>query len=520
MYKKLLAVAIAGSVMAGCAATTNSVDVGSTADLINTETMLKEYDKPVIAASSIPVGDAVALKAQLLNLKDGQTLVLPAGKYADLGRFDLKTNNITIKAEKAGTAWFTGSIQMNLTGDNITLDGVVFSEGGPAERMGGITFRGSNNVLTNSTFFYFNDSYEYQPDQRRSEYPKTLWISMYGKNNQLISNTFEGKHKRGTLIGIQKAKGDTTTDRHVIQGNLFYNQKHNQYNEFDIANARRYNSNSWEAIRVGDSKSSIYPSETTIEGNLFLQCDGETELVSLKSAGNTIKGNTIVDSASMISVRHGIDNTVEDNVILGNGKRFSGGIRLYDAGHVIRNNYVERVMGTGNVRGGIAINTGITDVANGETLSQDTYGKELNKQATPYKVTVENNTVINSRQNILYSDKRHRVSLYDNSQVTTVFAGTDMTFRNNISYAKMARTLALKGSDSTAPLVNPTYDNELFVGQVAGLDLPWEGIVYRDPRFERADNGLLEATNFNGGARGLKVLSMNETGASYQITKD
>ncbi|MFA0698501.1 chondroitinase-B domain-containing protein, partial [Vibrio sp. 10N.222.49.C9] len=99
----------------------------------------------------------------------------------------------------------------------------------------------------------------------------------------------------GTLIGIQKAKGDTTTDRHVIQGNLFYNQKHNQYNEFDIANARRYNSNSWEAIRVGDSKSSIYPSETTIEGNLFLQCDGETELVSLKSAGNTIKGNTIVD---------------------------------------------------------------------------------------------------------------------------------------------------------------------------------------------------------------------------------
>ncbi|GAL20430.1 hypothetical protein JCM19235_3432 [Vibrio maritimus] len=43
--------------------------------------------------------------------------------------------------------------------------------------------------------------------------------------------------------------------------------------------------------------------------------------------------------------------------------------------------------------------------------------------------------------------------------------------------------------------------------------------MYRDPKFAPAENGLLEATNFEGGARNLTVLTMNDTGASYRITK-
>ncbi|MDR9830402.1 polysaccharide lyase 6 family protein [Vibrio sp. FNV 38] len=521
MKKSFLAAVMSTLVVGGCASNSiESVEPQAIQDRgLDTETYLANWDKPTISSDSIPSGDAVSLKQQILNLKDGDEFVIPAGKYADMGQFEIKANNITIRAEEAGQAWFTGSLQIILSGNNITLDGVVFTEGGPAERMGGLIFRGDNNKLVNSTFYYFIHGFEYQPDERRSEYPKVLWIAMYGKNNQLIDNTFEGKQKRGTLIGVQKAKGDETADNHLIKGNLFYNQKHNQFNEFDNADAVRYNSNSWEAVRLGDSTSSIYPSETTIEGNLFLQMDGETELVSLKSAGNTVRANTIIDSSSMISLRHGINNTVEDNVILGNSKARSGGIRLYDAGHTIRNNYIERVMGTGDVRGGIAINTGITNVLEGEKLNNDIKGKELNKQATPYQVNVENNTIIDSRQNILYSDKRHRVSLYDNSQVTTVFAGTDITFKNNISYAKAARALALKGNDSVAALVNPTYENDLYVGPIAGTELPWEGIVYRDPAFVMAENGLLEASNFDGGARDLTVLTMNDTGASYRISE-
>jgi poly(beta-D-mannuronate) lyase len=519
MKKTLLAGAIALSLLGGCVSTDTSNEVPNN-PVVNTAA-LETNSKPLVSSNTLTTADAQILKTQLLNLKDGDTLDIAPGKFANLGKIDITANNVTIKATEPGKTWLTGAVQINLRGNNIILDGVVFTEGGPAERMGGIVFRGNDNLVTNTTFYFFNDGYEYEPMGDRDEYPKYLWVSLYGKNNQLINNTFEGKHKRGTLIGVQKAKGDKTPDNHVIKGNLFFNQKSNQHYEFDFKAAERYNSNSWEAIRVGDSKSSIYPSKTLVEGNLFLQCDGETELITFKSGENVLRGNTIVDSASMISLRHGKNNTVENNVIIGNAKRYTGGIRFYDEGHVIRNNYIERVMGTGNVRGGIAVNTGITDVKNGEKLGGGVKGKGLNKQATPYKVLVENNSIIDSRQNILYSSKVHSVSQYDNSKVSTVYAGTDITFRNNLSFAELKKTLAVKGDDGNAPLVNPTYENELYYGEVAETTLPTTPGIITDvkPELVRGENGLLEATNYSGGARGLTVLTVNDTGATYRIQK-
>ncbi|MGL6314031.1 polysaccharide lyase 6 family protein [Vibrio sp. WXL103] len=518
MKKSILAAVISTVAFTGFAQAENINPAQIQDRGLDTATYLADWDKPVIASEDIPAGDAADLKKNLLALKDGQELVIPPGKYADMGRFELNANDVHIRAEQPGTVWFTGSVQVRLEGNGITLDGIVFTEGGPAERMGGVIFRGDNNKLVNSTFHYFIHGFDYQPDDRRSEYPRYLWIALYGKNNQLIDNTFEGKHKRGTLIGIQKARGDETPDNHVIKGNLFYNQQHNQFNEFAIEEAIRYNSNSWEAIRVGDSRSSVFPSETTIEGNLFLQMDGETELVSIKSGGNTVRGNTIIDSASMISLRHGVNNTVEDNVILGNDKDRSGGIRLYDEGHVIRNNYIERVMGTGDVRGGIAINTGITDVLMGEKLDNDVKGKELSKQATPFNVKIEGNSIIDSRQNFLFSDKMHRVSLFDNSRIETIFAGTNISFSDNLSYANAPRTKALIANDEVAPLVNPSFSNNIFAGAVSGTELPKDGITEIKPSFKLAENGLLEPNNFDGGARNLTVLGMNDTGASYRIS--
>ncbi|MFA0698512.1 alginate lyase, partial [Vibrio sp. 10N.222.49.C9] len=87
-----------------------------------------------------------------------------------------------------------------LNGDGITLDGLVFTEGGPNERFGGVRMMGDRITLKNSTFYYFNDDYPYEPDERRSEYPKYLWVSLWGKDGQVINNRFEGKQKRGTLI--------------------------------------------------------------------------------------------------------------------------------------------------------------------------------------------------------------------------------------------------------------------------------------------------------------------------------
>ena len=40
----------------------------------------------------------------------------------------------------------------------------------------------------------------------------------------------------------------------------------------------------------------------------------------------------------MVALRHGKRNLVENNIFVGNGKRNTGGVRVVDSDHVIRNN--------------------------------------------------------------------------------------------------------------------------------------------------------------------------------------
>ncbi|CAH1585650.1 Poly(Beta-D-mannuronate) lyase [Vibrio owensii] len=443
-----------------------------TRDYLLATDRLNTVDGSALEAQS---ADAMqALKQQMENAEDGTTITIPAGKYADLDIVTVKANDITIKAEQPGSVWLTGLAQLRLEGNNITVDGLVFTEGGPAERFGGVRMMGNNNTLQNSTFYYFNHAYEYQPDERRSEYPKYLWVSLWGKDGKVINNRFEGKQKRGTLIGVQK---DDTPDNHLIANNIFLDQKPNQFNEFDIKEAIRYNGNSWEAIRIGDSKSSQWASNSKFTNNLMIDMDGERELISIKSGCNEISGNTIFKSASLISLRHGKANVVKDNVILGNEKLLTGGMRIYDEDQVIENNYITgtrgrdgKIEGNADLRGGIVINTGIIDVANGEKLDQEVKGKELNKQWTPKNITIRNNTLVDTEWGIVYGNQTHRVSLFNNSEVKNIFAGVDVHFDSNVVDNHQQEQFVSVRATEELPLVNPTYNNEVYVGTVTNAE--------------------------------------------------
>ncbi|CAM4462806.1 polysaccharide lyase 6 family protein [Vibrio agarivorans] len=414
--------------------------------------------------------EVAALKAQIENAKDGATITIPAGKFPHLDVVTVTANNITIKAEQAGSAWLTGLVQLVLEGNDITVDGLVFTEGGPAERFGAIRMMGDRNTLQNSTFYYFNHDYEYEPDERRSEYPKYLWLSLWGKEGKVINNQFEGKQKRGTLIGVQK---NETPDNHYIAHNIFLDQQQNQFNELDIKEAIRYNGNSWEAIRIGDSKASQWPSNSQFVDNLMINMDGERELISIKSGGNVIGGNTIFESAALISLRHGKANVVDSNVIIGNEKRLTGGIRIYDEDHVIKNNYISGtrgrdglIEGNADLRGGVVINTGIIDVENNEVLDQSVKGKELNKQWTPKNITINNNTLVDTEWGFVYGNQTHRVSLFNNDVVETIYTGVNIDFNSNVIDNSQHSEFVSVRAVADHPLVNASYSNEFYAGTV------------------------------------------------------
>lgn len=491
---------------------------------LTAEQLVEAASREVVNTTKVDVASDTAveaLKQQLENAKPGEVISIAPGRYANLGVVELTADDITVKADQPGTVLLTGLVQLVVKGDDITLDSLVFTEGGPAERFGGVRLEGMRNTLQNSTFYYFNDDYEYEPDERRSEYPRYLWVSLWGKDGKVINNRFEGKHKRGTLIGIQK-NIDDKADNHLIEGNIFYSQKKNRYNELAIEEAVRYNGNSWEAIRIGDSKSSQWPSRTQFVNNLLVDSDGERELISVKSGENRIAGNTIFESASMISLRHGKANLVENNVIIGNSKQDTGGIRIYDEDHVVRNNYLVGLRGSGgqiagnaDVRGGVVINTGIIDVKNNEQLDQEVKGKELNKQWTPKNVTVENNTMVDVEFGMVHGNQGHRVSLFDNSQVEAIFTGNNITFSSNVVF-NLDETLQALRADPATPLTGPTYSDELYFGQVHGIDGVPAGVSQQKPTYTKVGDFYQFA---EGGAdvSKLHVLTADEIGPSYRL---
>ncbi|WP_394149973.1 polysaccharide lyase 6 family protein [Vibrio maritimus] len=535
MKKKAIALSLtaifSSAVLVGCGANSNT-DAQSQAASVAAETVaFNEVTRDYLLSSDrlvkvdgaelteVSAEQVEALKAQIENAKDGETITIADGKYSNLGHMLVKANGVTIKPETEGKVWLTGLVQFELTGNDITLDSLVFTEGGPAERFGGVRMMGNGNTLQNSTFYYFNHDYAYEPDERRSEYPKYLWVSLWGKDGKVINNRFEGKQKRGTLIGVQK---DETPDNHLIANNIFVDQKQNQFNELAIKEAVRYNGNSWEAIRIGDSKASQWDSSSKFINNLLVDMDGERELISIKSGDNEISGNTIFESAALISLRHGKGNKVESNIILGNEKLLTGGIRIYDEDHVIRNNYIANtrgrdglIEGNADLRGAVVINTGIIDVKNGEQLDQSVKGKELNKQWTPKNIDIENNTFVDTEWGMVYGNQTHRVSLFNNDEVENIFAGVDINFKNNVvDNSKNPEFVSVRATEDF-PLVNATYENEFYTQTLVGED-QLSSYSLQLPEMT-VTNGFNQYQGAGADTEKLELVTADTAGPSYEL---
>ncbi|MGL4863024.1 polysaccharide lyase 6 family protein [Cetobacterium sp.] len=472
---------------------------------------VENLSKKEINIKNILKKDSKVLLENLNNITENEVLEIEDGEYSDLGIINILKDGITIRARNPGKVIFSGIIQLNFLGNNNTFEGVIFTNGGPAQNEGAIVLKGNNNVVKNNTFYKFN-KHKYEANEK-GEFNSTRWMTVGGKNNIVSDNRFEGKYKRGTLLVVNNSP---EYDNHILVRNIFKDHTPNLEGEFKDEKMIRINSNGWEALRIGDSKTSLLPSGTALIYNIFDNMDGETELVSVKACDTTLFGNTVIESASMISLRHGNNSVIENNVILGNGKNMTGGIRFYGEDHIIRNNYIENVTGVGNTRAGIAFNTGVNNVAENEKLDNKIKGKELNKQWTPKNILLENNTVINSNQNIMYSDKVHKVSLFDDSKVEVIYPALNMTLKNNLSYANKDGKKALVGAGEERNPINTKYINNIFYGPIEKVNNAPELLTEVEVSLENK-NGILEFSKENIGAKNLKVLKESIIGPSYII---
>lgn len=271
-----------------------------------------------------------AMKA-LKSAKPGDTIIVAKGTYKDVEiTFVAKgdaSKPIVIKAQTPGGVIISGTSALRLAGTGIEVNGFYFTDG-YAPKGAVIEYRSGSEVANNCRIT--NCAIDnYNPPNRENE---NSWILLYGRNNRFDHNNVQGKLNNGVTFAVILDEERNLNNHHSIDHNYFGERPN-------------LGSNGGETIRVGTSQSSKWSSRTVIEDNLFEHCDGEVEVISIKSCDNIIRRNTFFESAGVLALRHGDRNLVEDNIFIGNNKPNTGGIRVINEGHIIRNNYLQGLAG-------------------------------------------------------------------------------------------------------------------------------------------------------------------------------
>jgi poly(beta-D-mannuronate) lyase len=282
------------------------------------------------------------IKSELLP---GDTLILANGTWdnADLviTNKGTKQSPIVFIAETMGKVIFTGNSKINIGGDYVEVNGFVFKHGYVLDG-GVIEFRESEEKLANYCRVTNCVIDDYNKPDRLTE---DNWVRLYGRHNRFDHNYIVDKKNLGTTLVV------------------ILNDKRNQENENRIdhnyfGKRPRLGSNGGETIRIGTSTFSRTSSKTIVEDNYFEHCNGEVEIISVKSLDNIVRRNTFFECEGTLTLRHGDNTTIDGNFFIGNNKPNTGGVRVINAHHKIYNNFFYELAGDG-FRSALAILNGV-----------------------------------------------------------------------------------------------------------------------------------------------------------------
>ena len=282
-------------------------------------------------AATFNVSSADDIETALETAGPGDTLIMTDGVWTDqeirFAGIGTAGNPITLRPQTPGGVVLNGLSMLLISGDHLVVDGLHFKDGTIENSDHVVQFRGPLGEATNSRFT--NSVIEsYNPADLNDKYH---YVSLYGQNNRVDHNSFLDQQNIGPQVVAWLDESPAMTPAlHRIDSNHFGDRPQGWDNGF-------------EAIRLGDSDTSLVSAQIVVENNLFERVDGEIEIISSKSGDNTFRYNTFRDSKGTLTLRHGDGATVEGNFFLGGDVEDSGGIRVVGQDHVIINNYIANV---------------------------------------------------------------------------------------------------------------------------------------------------------------------------------
>lgn len=437
----------------------------------------------IIGVASTPVQAAEVLVSSqdeyekaVAAARPGDTIVLANGEWRDFEVLftgeGTAEKPITLTAQTKGEVVLTGQSNLRLAGRHLVVSGLVFRDGhSPTDTV--IAFRRADgdyayhSRVTEVVIDRFNNPERYETD---------FWVMMYGKHNRFDHNHLEGKSNEGVTLAVRLDSPESIENHHRID--------HNWFGPRPILG-----SNGGETLRIGTSHYSMSNSFTVVENNWFEHCNGEVEIVSSKSGGNTFRGNVFFESRGTLTLRHGHGNVVENNVFLGNRKAHTGGIRVINERQIVRNNYLYGL--TGHRFGGALV------IMNGVPNSP------INRYHQVRDSLIERNSILES----------DHIELAAGSDEERSAPPLTTTFRHNLVYNEGGANIIAVHDDVSGIRFEGNVLHEVEEPVIAG------GFTSRTVELAEGPNGLLYPADEElagvGARRDLAVVGRAATGVAW-----
>jgi len=269
----------------------------------------------------ITVTSIKALQETVAKAKPGSTILLKNGQYTE--RCDLKGKGskeqpIVVQAETVGGVELLN--QVTIEGEYLSLIGFRFTDNGGIQIKNGVACRISRCQMNNLK--------------------GGQWLRVDSKSRGIeidhcLFEKKENNREKDKGCQLLRIELTNTQESHRIHHNHFR----------DIPKGKT--GNGYETIQLITQGNPKDPTGgdtgNVVEYNVFERCDGESEIVSVKSSGNLLRGNTFSNCRGELVLRHGHRNVVTGNWFLGG----SGGVRLQGKDQVVINNYFDRLGGAG-----------------------------------------------------------------------------------------------------------------------------------------------------------------------------
>lgn len=410
------------------------------------------------------VASVADFRSALAAMNPGDTLEVANGTYnlgsANITRSGCQQRPIVIRARNQGLAVLSGNTTLTFESvQHIRLEGFAVRSASVGT---GIKLLNSSRITIARNAFALTETSSCNWIYIGDTFGSTAPLKSGG--NVMEYNSFDGKTMTGKYVvfdgtATQQSQHDT------IRYNLFKNNGPRAVNE-------------QESIRVGVSGLSPSSGFTVIEHNLFQACDGDPEIVSIKSCDNIVRFNTFQRSLGTVTLRQGRRNVVEGNYFFGEGKTGTfngstigcGGIRVYGKDHLIFNNYMQGLTGS-------RFDAGIT-ITNGDVDNSTT---SLSSHNLPENVTIAFNTLVNNRSNIeigftnnggyplapLNCVLANNVVVENTSAIVLSYGASSLAgvaFANNLMYPTGTASVGIPATAAQIRTINPLLMQPSCVG--------------------------------------------------------